>query len=212
MRKTSVCGRISGSEFVIDGFQARAATSAAPQKASALLSRRTVAETRLRTSSRRHVKVSVLVRLQIAYKFRDGAAHAYHLAQINIARLVAPLDDPRIAEFVALLDPSTRSLMKLRVLSAAQSESGSATDIAYTTTRSSSSNVVWSPSSRCATYAYKSDHAKVFPRPAKWFEKAGEASYCLWWVPLGHIPTVAEVASGWSTIRRTARRRILSRF
>jgi len=29
----------------------------------------------------------------------------YHLAQINIARLVAPLDDPRIAEFAALLEP-----------------------------------------------------------------------------------------------------------
>ena len=29
----------------------------------------------------------------------------YRLAQINIARLVAPLDDPKIAEFVAQLEP-----------------------------------------------------------------------------------------------------------
>jgi hypothetical protein len=30
---------------------------------------------------------------------------AHHLAQINIARLIAPLDDPRVAEFVAQLEP-----------------------------------------------------------------------------------------------------------
>jgi Domain of unknown function (DUF3291) len=29
----------------------------------------------------------------------------FHLAQINIGRLVAPLDDPKIAGFVAQLDP-----------------------------------------------------------------------------------------------------------
>jgi hypothetical protein len=30
---------------------------------------------------------------------------SWQLAQINIARLVAPLDHPRISEFVAGLDP-----------------------------------------------------------------------------------------------------------
>ena len=29
----------------------------------------------------------------------------HHLAQINLARLVAPLDDPKISEFVAQLAP-----------------------------------------------------------------------------------------------------------
>lgn len=29
----------------------------------------------------------------------------YHLAQINIGRLIAPIDDPKIAEFVAQLEP-----------------------------------------------------------------------------------------------------------
>lgn len=29
----------------------------------------------------------------------------YELAQVNIARLVAPLDDPQLADFVAPLDP-----------------------------------------------------------------------------------------------------------
>ena len=29
----------------------------------------------------------------------------FHLAQCNVARLVAPLDSPRLADFVAALDP-----------------------------------------------------------------------------------------------------------
>jgi hypothetical protein len=33
-----------------------------------------------------------------------AAAQDFHLAQINIATLLAPLDDPRLAEFVANLD------------------------------------------------------------------------------------------------------------
>ena len=33
------------------------------------------------------------------------AAPTHHLAQLNIARLPAPLDSPQVADFVAALDP-----------------------------------------------------------------------------------------------------------
>jgi hypothetical protein len=56
----------------------------------------------------------------------------FHLAQINIGRLMAPLDDPKIAGFVAQLDP-------INALADAapgfvwrlQSASGNATELAY---------------------------------------------------------------------------------
>ena len=35
---------------------------------------------------------------------RRNAAQDFHLAQLNIATLLASLDDPRLAEFVANLD------------------------------------------------------------------------------------------------------------
>src|SRR5260370_17126717 len=62
--------------------------------------------------------------------FRSEMVH--HLAQINIGRLVAPVDDPRIADFIAQLDP-------INALADAapgfvwrlQSSSGNATDLAY---------------------------------------------------------------------------------
>ncbi len=56
----------------------------------------------------------------------------YQLAQINIGRLVAPIDDPRIAEFVAQLDPINALADNAPgFVWRLQSSSGNATDIAY---------------------------------------------------------------------------------
>jgi hypothetical protein len=40
--------------------------------------------------------------------------------------------------------------------------------------------------------AYKSQHVQMLRERAKWFEKAATPMYCLWWVPAGHLPTLAE--------------------
>ena len=118
----------------------------------------------------------------------------YHLAQVNIARLIAPIDDPRIAEFVAQLEP-------INALADAapgfvwrlKSESGDATDIAYNDDPFIIVNMsVWESVQALRDFAYRSDHVRVFRDRAKWFEKMDKPNYCLWWVPAGHIPTVAE--------------------
>ncbi|MCU1238251.1 MAG: hypothetical protein JWP63_6218, partial [Candidatus Solibacter sp.] len=56
----------------------------------------------------------------------------FHLAQVNIGRMLHPIDDPRMADFVAQLDP-------INALADAapgfvwrlQSTSGNATDVPY---------------------------------------------------------------------------------
>ena len=56
----------------------------------------------------------------------------YHLAQINISRLLAPLDDPQIAGFVAQLEPvNALADAAPGFVWRLKSESGNATDIAY---------------------------------------------------------------------------------
>jgi len=56
----------------------------------------------------------------------------YRLAQINIGRLVAPLDDPRIADFIAQLDPiNALAEQTPGFVWRLKSDSGNATDIAY---------------------------------------------------------------------------------
>jgi hypothetical protein len=118
----------------------------------------------------------------------------YQLAQINIARLLAPIDDPKIAEFVgqldavnALADKAPGFIWRLR------SESGNATDIAYNDDPFVIVNMsVWESIEALRNYAYRSDHARVFRDRAKWFERMAKPNYCLWWIPAGHIPAIAE--------------------
>jgi len=118
----------------------------------------------------------------------------HHLAQINIARLRAPIDDPRIAEFVAQLEPINALADKAHgFVWRLQSSSGNATDIAYNDDPFVIVNMsVWESIEALREFAYKSDHMKVFRDRPKWFEKMEKPSYCLWWVPVGHIPTVSE--------------------
>ncbi len=118
----------------------------------------------------------------------------YHLAQINIARLIAPVDDPRIADFVAQLDginaiaeASPGFVWRLK------SGSGNATDIAYNDDPFVIPNMsVWKSVEELRDFAYRSQHLQVFKDRAKWFEKMDKPHYCLWWIPVGHIPSVAE--------------------
>jgi hypothetical protein len=118
----------------------------------------------------------------------------YHLAQINIGRLVAPIDDPRIAGFVAQLEPINAIADRAAgFVWRLQSALGNATDIAYNDDPSIMVNMsVWESLEALREYAYKSDHMKVFRDRAKWFEKMDKPHYCLWWIPAGHIPAVAE--------------------
>ncbi len=118
----------------------------------------------------------------------------HHLAQINISRLIAPLDDPKIAEFVSQLEPINALADKaLGFVWRLQSESGNATDLAYNEDPFVIVNMsVWESIETLREFAYKSSHREVFRDRAKWFEKAVKPGYCLWWIPSGHIPTVAE--------------------
>lgn len=119
----------------------------------------------------------------------------YHLAQINIARLLAPLDDPKIADFVSQLD-SINALAERaggfvwRLQSAA---SGNATDLNYNGDPFVIVNMsVWDSVESLRDYVYASQHIEVFRDRSRWFEKADKPHYCLWWVPVGHLPPIAE--------------------
>src|SRR5436309_16027234 len=97
----------------------------------------------------------------------------YHLAQVNIGRLIAPLDDPKIAEFVAQLEPINALADHARgFVWRLQSESGNASDIAYNDDPFVNVKMsVWESIEALREFAYKSKHVKVFRDRAKWFEK-----------------------------------------
>lgn len=119
---------------------------------------------------------------------------SHHLAQINIARLIAPIDDPRIAGFVAQLDPVNALAEAARgFVWRLKSAAGNATDIAYNDDPFIIVNMsVWDSIEALRDYVYTSNHMNVFRDRANWFEKMDKPHYCLWWIPAGHVPTIAE--------------------
>jgi len=118
----------------------------------------------------------------------------YHIAQVNIGRLLAPLDDPMIAGFVALLDEinalaegSPGFVWRL------QTDEGNATDLRpYDDDRIIVNMTVWESIEQLKEYVYRSAHAEVPKHRREWFEKFDGAFAALWWVEAGHTPTVEE--------------------
>ena len=119
---------------------------------------------------------------------------AHHLAQYNIARLLAPLDDPLLADFVASLDRiNTLGDRSPGFVWRHQDADGTSTG---TRVRDDDAIIinftVWESVEAVFEYAYRSAHVEVFRRRREWFEEMREASMVLWWLPAGHIPTVEE--------------------
>jgi hypothetical protein len=117
----------------------------------------------------------------------------YHLAQVNVALLSAPLDSPRLADFVAKLDPiNTLADDAPGFVWRLQTEDGDATAIrAFPDERIIVNLSVWTSREALADFVYRSDHAGVMRRRREWFEPM-QVSVALWWVEAGHVPTVAE--------------------
>jgi hypothetical protein len=118
----------------------------------------------------------------------------YHLAQINIARMLATIDDPIMADFVtqlppinALADASPGFIWRL------QTESGDATSIkVYDDEMVIVNLTVWESVETLKEYVYKSAHRGVLRDRKRWFEKFDGPYYALWWIPAGHLPDSQE--------------------
>lgn len=123
-----------------------------------------------------------------------GGVSRYHLAQYNIARLIAPLDDPSTAGFVADLervntlgDRSPGFVWRL------QTDDGTSTSVRVRGDPLILVNfTVWESVESLFEFTYRSGHADVYRRRRRWFEAPSEAHLVMWWIPAGHIPTVDE--------------------
>jgi hypothetical protein len=123
----------------------------------------------------------------------------YLLAQVNIGRMLAPLDSPQLADFAAALDPVNAAADAAPgFVWRLQTEDGNATAVqAFEWDRAGSAGVlvnmsVWESVEALAAYVYSDTHRQVLKRRRQWFERMAEAYAALWWIPAGHTPTTAE--------------------
>lgn len=118
----------------------------------------------------------------------------YYLAQINIARMLAPIGDPVMAEFVAQLPPiNALAEASPGFVWRLQSESGDATSIKVYDDEFIIVNLTaWETVEALRQYVYKSAHSGVMRDRRRWFEKFEGPYYALWWIPAGHLPGTEE--------------------
>jgi heme-degrading monooxygenase HmoA len=129
---------------------------------------------------------------------------AYWLAQCNIARLVAPLDSPALADFVAALAPINELADRAPgFVWRLQTEDGDATAIrAFDDDMLIVNMSVWESIEALAEFVYRSAHRDVMRRRRQWFEQPADAHMVLWWIPAETVPALSDAQCRFETLRR----------
>ncbi len=125
------------------------------------------------------------------------------LAQVNIARTIAPIDSPVMADFVANLD---------RINTLAENSEGFKWRLKEDNNNATSIKIfdddflivnlsVWKDTASLFQFVYQSAHVEIFKRRKEWFEKMPEMHMALWYVPALCWPTVANATERLTYLR-----------
>jgi uncharacterized protein DUF3291 len=123
-----------------------------------------------------------------------GQNGAVHLAQLNVGRLRAPMDDPIIDDFRTNLEPvNALAEVSPGYVWRLQDDSGNATGIKPFDDDLEIINLtVWESVESLADFTYRSGHVEFLRRRRDFFEAPTQPIVCLWRIPEGTIPTVEE--------------------
>jgi hypothetical protein len=118
---------------------------------------------------------------------------ARHLAQFNIARIRYPLDDPRMAEFVANVDRVNKLAEQIEgFVWRLKDESGHAMNMrVYDDPAILPNLTLWEGVEALERFVWQTVHGRFYRRREQWFLPI-ETPLVLWWVPAGHRPGLAE--------------------
>src|SRR5690625_477854 len=118
----------------------------------------------------------------------------HQLAQLNIGILTAPLDDPAMAGFVAMLDPIN-----------ALAESSPGFVWRYTDEGSNDATAarpfggdilvnfsVWQDRDSLWNFTYRTDHLDLLRRRREWFTRMSAMHLVMWWIPAGCTPALED--------------------
>ena len=121
----------------------------------------------------------------------------HHLAQLNIGRVRYDIDDPRMADF-------TNNLARVNGIADRSGgfiwryvdDSGNATDTRpYDDPRVIVNFSVWENLEALERFVWQTVHKRFYGRRPDWFEHFEGPSMVLWWVPIGHRPSVDEAVA-----------------
>ncbi len=120
-----------------------------------------------------------------------------HLAELNVGRLLAPTDDPRVADFMAALDRvngiGKRSPGFVWMMEGSGEPGTGNTETKLDGDPQLVANLtVWEGVESLEHFVWNTVHRAFYERRAEWFEILGRQHFVMWWVPAGHRPTLDE--------------------
>jgi hypothetical protein len=119
---------------------------------------------------------------------------SHNLAQINIAKMLAPLESPLMADFVAnleainaLAESSQGFIWRLK------DDNNNATSIKIYDDEFLLVNMsVWSNVDSLFQFTFQSQHVEIFKRRKEWFSQMAQMHMALWFVAEDCRPSVEE--------------------
>ena len=121
----------------------------------------------------------------------------HHLAELNVARLIADPDALEVAEFVANLDrindlgkrmPGFQWIME----GSGTPGTGNMENCIGNDPRYVANLTVWENVNFLRKFVFDTVHAQFLTRRHEWFQVLKEMHFVMWWVPAGHRPSLAE--------------------
>ncbi|MGW4643708.1 DUF3291 domain-containing protein [Sphaerisporangium sp. NPDC004334] len=117
-----------------------------------------------------------------------------HLAQLNVAHMLAPKDSPELADFIAALEPinaisdaAPGFVWRLKggedPTDTVQHDFGDMLLVNFS---------VWESRETLWNFVYRTAHLEYLRRRREWFARLAEPYSVMWWVPEGYTPTLEE--------------------
>jgi hypothetical protein len=120
----------------------------------------------------------------------SGRHQGWNVAQLNVARAVAPYDSPEMAGFMdrlseinSLGEAAPGFVWRLTNAEGNTIGLGAHPDPLVVFNLS-----LWKSVEDLYNFTYHSGHMEVFRRRREWFGRLGSASIAMWWIPEGEIP------------------------
>lgn len=121
----------------------------------------------------------------------------YHLAELNVGRLLAPTDDPRVADFMNALDQVNGLGKRMpgfvwMMEGSGEPGTGNTENAIGEDAQLVANLTVWESVETLENFVWNTVHRQFYERRQEWFEVLDKMHFVMWWVPIGHQPTLAE--------------------
>jgi hypothetical protein len=121
----------------------------------------------------------------------------WHLAELNVMRMLAPVDHATMVDFVALLAPiNALAEASPGFVWRLEAENIDPFDDTLLVNYS-----IWRSQQELWNFLYASQHLDVIRRRREWAERLPTASHVLWWIPAGTVPAISDAVARLEQLR-----------